>query len=867
MLIDQVRGFLKARFGRLSEEEARRRLALKYAAFKRLVDANTAALELMADMQAKATGEYLFDRAYVDDAFARLSGLTSSVVKDLQELSDGRHKALSAAMEQVAEAARRTAGEPPRQHGGPAVMSLASVRGAPLELVGGKVQRLCEIMTEVGLPVPDGFCVTTAACGAYLEQTGLLGAIGEHIAQISLKDKEELNGASRAIKARIMGASWPGAVARAILEAYDALERRVGGGAGQALRVSVRSSAVGEDGDFSFAGQFDTVLNVNRESLLRTCQEVLASQFGPRALVYFKARGVGAGVLPMAIGVIAMLDARASGVLYTRDPQEPESDDLVVAGLWGLGSLAVDGSVNPDVFTLSRDPEPALREAKVSAKSRMLLCRETTGLIEVEVPGWMRDQPCLSKDQVALLGAYGKRLEEHYSKPQDVEWAVDAKDDLYVLQSRPLRISSPQVQPGQDVMALRQGLSPLLQGGVVACRGCAAGLVYVLASEEDVHLVPPGAVVVAKSASPKLAEAVDRAVAIVTDVGSAASHLATVAREFRIPSIFGTGSATALLKPGMMVTVDGDLGNVYEGRASALLPSGDKSKAALEQTPLLKRFSASLTHVTPLNLTDPRSPGFKASRCKTLHDILRFAHEMAVEEMFLAGSLASEGTRHALRLKSSLPVDFFFIDLGGGLSALPEGSELTPEAFICRPLIPLWRGMIQAPWRTDAAAGAGEMASVFASTLTARDAMEQAATPNFVIVSEAYLNLSFRLGYHFSRVDAYLSSRPEDNYASFLFHGGAANLAGRTRRVRFVAGALEAAGFQVHRREDALFARTGHAHPGEMDSRLEDLGRLLVITRQADTLFGDEAEVDKALAAYRAGDFSLGLWQEGEEIP
>jgi len=373
--------------------------------------------------------------------------------------------------------------------------------------------------------------------------------------------------------------------------------------------------------------------------------------------------------------------------------------------------------------------------------------------------------------------------------------------------------------------------------------------------------------VVAKSASPKLAEALDRAVAIVTEAGSAASHLATVAREFWIPSIFGVPSATTLLKPGMVVTVDADLGNIYEGRADALLDGVATRQVLAEQTPLLKRFRASLAHITPLNLTDPRSPGFKASRCKTLHDILRFAHEMAVEEMFQAGSLASRGTRNALRLKSSLPVDFFFIDLGGGLGTLPGGGEVTPEAFACRPLLPLWRGMVQAPWRTDAAANAGEMASVLANTLTARDALEQAASPNFVIVSEAYLNLSFRLGYHFSRVDAYLCDRAEDNYASFLFHGGAANLAGKARRVRFLAGALEAAGFQVHYREDALFARTGHASSDEMERRLEDLGRLLVITRQADTLFGDDAEVDRALAAYRAGDFSLGLGLEGEAAP
>ncbi len=860
MGMERFLGYLKTKLGGLSEEEARARLLAKYGAFRRLVDANTEALEVMADMQAKATGEYLFDRAYVDGAFARLEDLSSIVVQNIQDLSGGRHKALQGALDKVTSAARQEAGQEPSHHHGPSVLPLAAVKDAPLDLVGGKIRRLSEIMKDARLPVPDGFCITTPACEAYMRQKGLLETISEDVARMSLKDKEELNRTSEAVKAKVLAARWPEDLARAILDAHAALEERAGPG----LRVSVRSSAVGEDGEFSFAGQFDTVLNVSRESLLTKCQEVLASQFGPRALVYLKARGASAGVLPMAVGVIAMVDARASGVMYTRDPQEPRKNVLVVAGLWGLGSLTVDGSVNPDVFTLSRGPEPALQDAKVSVKERMLLCGEAPGLVNVDVPGWMRDQPCLSKDQLALLGTYGMRLEKHFGRPQDVEWALGSQDNLFILQSRPLRLSAPS-KPARNVMALRQGLVSLVGGGVVACRGIAAGPVFLLASEEDVHRVPAGAVLVAKTSSPKLAEAVDRVAAIVTEAGSAASHLATVAREFGIPSIFGAPEATDLLKAGTTVTVDADLGSVYEGRAEALLASAREDKAGAEQPPLLKRFRESLTHVTPLNLTDPRSPDFRASRCKTIHDILRFAHEEAVQEMFLAGSLASKGTRNALKLRSTLPVDFFFIDLGGGLKATSEDRAVTPEAFACRPLIPLWEGMTQVPWRTEAAAGARDMASLFANTMTARDALEQAASPNYVIVSEAYLNLSFRLGYHFSRVDAYLSDRPEDNYASFLFHGGAADLAGKTRRVRFLEGALGAAGFQVHSREDALFARTGHVPPREMALRLRALGRLLVMTRQADTLFGDDAQVNRALAAYEAGDVSLGLEPREEE--
>ena len=850
--------FLKARFGGISEQEAKGRLAAKYAAYRRLVDANTAALDLMADMQAKATGEYVFDRAYVDDSFAKLGQLSTSVVQNLRELSNGGHKALEGALDRVEREANPSSREGPPPHAGPMVVDLASAGGASLDLVGGKVHKLGEIMTDAGLPVPDGFCVTTAACLLYLQQGDLLPALSEEIKKISLRDKEELSRASRAIKDRVLLARWPEAPARAIMEAYSSLERRSGAN----VRVSVRSSAVGEDGEFSFAGQFDSALNVGREDLLQACQRVLASLFSPRALVYLRARGLGAEVLPMAIGVIVMVDARASGVLYTRDPQNPGMDAMTVAGLWGLGVLTVDGSSTPDVFTLSGRPDPVVREANVSTKDRMLLCGEGPGVVEVDVPKWMKDQPCLTKDQLAELGAFGHRLERHFGKPQDVEWALDPRDNLYVLQSRPLRLPAP-AEPPENAMALRKSLKVLLHQGVVACRGIAAGPVSLIESDEDVHLIPYGAVLVAGAASPKLAEAVDRIVALVTDQGSAASHLATVAREFNIPAILSTRSATSVLKPGMIVTVDGDMGSVYEGRAESLLAGARRGSSEGEATPLLRKFRASLAHVTPLNLTDPRSPGFRASKCKTVHDILRFAHEEAVREMFRAGSLASKGTKYALRLESPLPVDFFFIDLGGGLKAERSSRLVTPADFLCRPLVPLWQGMVQVPWRTDAAAGARAMASVFSSTLTAGDAMRNAAEPNLVIVSDAYLNLAFRLGYHFSRVDAYIGDRPEENYASFLFQGGAADARGKSRRVRFVAAALERSGFRVHVREDALFSRTDQQSPDEMALRLAVLGRLMVVTRQADTLFEDDAAVARALDAFEAGDFSLGLgWQE-----
>ena len=388
----------------------------------------------------------------------------------------------------------------------------------------------------------------------------------------------------------------------------------------------------------------------------------------------------------------------------------------------------------------------------------------------------------------------------------------------------PLRLSAPALD-GPEVVAARRGLVPLLREGVVASRGCASGPVYVLSSEGKIGEVPQGAVLVARNASPLLGESVDRVCAIVTDVGSASSHLATIAREFKIPALFGTKRATAELLPGTVVTVDGEMGNVYPGRVEILLESSRRAhRGDLLSTPLLKRFSLALSHIAPLNLTDPRSRDFRPSGCKTLHDVLRYCHETAVQELFLAGDRVSKGTRGALKLVSPLPVDFYFIDLGGGLEAGGDAHTVRPEQFRCAPLIPLFNGMIQAPWSTEAAAPAGSLASLMTTAMVSGQTTRAMADPNFVIVSPSYVNLSCRLGYHFSRVDASLGDDPDDNYASFLFHGGAADAGGKVRRVEFIAEVLNSFRFNVTSRGDALFARTERNAREELSQMLEVVG-------------------------------------------
>ena len=651
----------------------------------------------------------------------------------------------------------------------------------------------------------------------------------------------------------MIAAAWPPATAEAILDAFERLRARVGA---SRLLVSVRSSAVGEDGEFSFAGQYTSILNVDRDHLLEACKQVVASQFGPRAVIYYKARGLDAPRLPMAIGVVEMVDARASGVLYTRSPTAPAADAMILTGAWGLGPFTVEGVVTPDVFTVSRSGPHEVIEARVARKDRMLLCQEGAGVVAVPVPGWMRSEPCVTREQVAALAAAGLRLEDQFEAPQDVEWAVDAAERVLVLQSRRLTVEA---APGRspDAVAARKSLA-VLASGAIASPGVAAGPVVAVRTEDDRRAVPAGAVVVAHLASPDLAEVLDRAAAVVTEVGSVASHLATVAREFHVPALVTVPDALSRLPAGGIVTVDAEMGDVYPGRVDALLDAGTPRRAErdLLDAPLFRRLRGVTALLTPLNLVDPRARDFRPAGCRTLHDVLRYAHETGVQEMFLAGSTAA-GSRDALRLESAVPLDFFVIDLGGGLDVPPGAASVGPAAFRSRPLVELWRGIERAAWDMEPAVAAGGFGQLMMAALSSREAARP--QPNFVLVTGSYVNLTVRLGYHFSRVDAYLSEAAGDNYASLVFHGGAADASGRSRRLDFLSGVLSSRAWRVSRREDALFGRTEGLPPSDLAAELAVLGRLLVLTRQIDMLLADDDTVRRAVAAFAAGDDTLGL--------
>ena len=361
--------------------------------------------------------------------------------------------------------------------------------------------------------------------------------------------------------------------------------------------MAVRSSALQEDSFFSFAGQFESVLNVPREEVEARYKEVIASQFTPRALYYCHTSGYSYQELAMGVVVMEMVEARTAGVLYTDEPRGGAG--TIINAVCGLGSLAVGGVVEPDIY---RVEDEKIVARHVGEKTRMHVAAPEGGVMDVATP---EDQgSCLKEQQVLALRDLGNRVKGHFGLPQDIEWALDTQGRFYLLQARPLRVSR---KLKADYLPPQiKGAELLLENGIIASRGAAAGPVYVL-QDEAPDDIPQGAVLVVSRALPEYGVVVGRVAAMVSEGGSATSHLATVLREARIPALFGAKGAASRLHPGGVVTVDAYYGNIYAGRLEELLKAPRGGDDAVRQTRACKVLASVLKHITPLNLLDPRA--------------------------------------------------------------------------------------------------------------------------------------------------------------------------------------------------------------------------------------------------------------------
>ncbi len=470
------------------------------------------------------------------------------------------------------------------------------IRAEDVPEVGGKNASLGEMtrsLAGAGVRVPQGFATTAAAYRDFVAFNDLEPTLRASLAQLAT-GSQTLAQVGAELRKAFLAAELPPELREQIGTAYRELAQRCGctdDAEAGALDVAVRSSATAEDlPQASFAGQQETFLNVRGEAaLLDACRRCYASLFTDRAIAYRQENGFDHLEVALSIGVQRMVrsDRAGSGVLFTLDPETGFPDLVLINAAWGLGETVVQGTVNPDQYTVFKplleqpDVVPILSKERGSKEIKMVYRADDAapstgsarGTMTVPTGEAERRAFVLDDEQILTLARWGRRIEQHYGRPMDIEWALDETGELFIVQARPETVQSRRAPSALKTFRLEEPAAALqskcLLSGLAVGQAVATGPVQVLRSVSELAKFRDGSVLVTEVTDPDWVPVLKRAAGVVTDRGGRTSHAAIVSREFGIPAIVGTGEATRVLQDGQQVTlscIEGDQGHVYAGR-------------------------------------------------------------------------------------------------------------------------------------------------------------------------------------------------------------------------------------------------------------------------------------------------------------
>ena len=441
-----------------------------------------------------------------------------------------------------------------------------------IAIAGGKGASLAE-MYNAKFPIPPGLMITAQAYTYFMESNKLLEKIKDKLYGLDMEDTESLERISREVREMIANSEMPAELESEIDEAYEMLDTNKGWIAGatqtalEILRrskeppfVAVRSSATTEDlVDASFAGQQESFLNIKgKTELIRKVKECFASLFTARATYYREKKGFGQEKAQLAVVVQKMIDSDKSGVIFSKNPITME-DTIMIEAVWGLGEGIVSGRIKPDNYIVDGNLEDfKILDIKIADK-KVAIVRDSSGENKiVNLTSERANQQVLTPHEIKMYAIYAKQLEEHYKKPQDIEFAISG-NELYIVQSRPITTLGEKKES-------KELTGEVLLSGLGASPGVGSGIVKIIYSLEDLKKIKKGDILVTEMTNPDMVVAMQRAAGIITDEGGITSHAAIISREMGIPAVVGTDEATKKLKDGDEITVDGNSGRVFAGK-------------------------------------------------------------------------------------------------------------------------------------------------------------------------------------------------------------------------------------------------------------------------------------------------------------
>ena len=458
------------------------------------------------------------------------------------------------------------------------VVWLDDVSMSDVDKVGGKNASLGEMISGLssqGVRVPGGFATTAEAFESFLSHSNLKNKINDLLLSLDITNIKELSKTGTLIRKWIEEAPFPEDLHKDIVHNYQKLTEKYGA----SVTFAVRSSATAEDlPEASFAGQQETYLNISGiDDILVSIKKVFASLYNDRAISYRVHQGFEHEMVSLSAGIQQMVrsDIGASGVMFTLDTESGFNEVVFITSAYGLGETVVQGSVNPDEFyvhkTTLKSGKPAILSRTLGSKSIKMIyadAKSNSSVKTISVNQEERLKFSLNDTQIEQLAQYAMKIESHYGRAMDIEWALDGHDgELYIVQARPETVKSRQNSQQIERYKLIEASDILIEGRAIGQK-IGSGNIRIINDLSEMDLVKKGDVLVTDMTDPDWEPVMKLASAIITNRGGRTCHAAIIARELGVPAIVGTGGATEALKDTKVVTAscaEGDTGKVYQG--------------------------------------------------------------------------------------------------------------------------------------------------------------------------------------------------------------------------------------------------------------------------------------------------------------
>lgn len=804
----------------------------RYETLRSLLNKNGRALQILSDLEADLNHMHHYDRR-IKRPIQRLISEALLMAQELNLMTGESYADLYEVIFQLRTKTDKLFSNENHDMNLPFVLRLDDPADPDPALIGGKALGVWHLAKHFKEFVPPGFVVTTATYRQIIKDNHLDDRIRMLLNNLDVTENQaKFQSQTETIRRLIREATVSEEIEKSIKAQVAVFDKTFPDG-----MWAVRSSAVCEDGLYSFAGQFDSELQIKSENIVNAYLNVVASRFTDRAVKYRIHNNFREIETPMAVLFMPMVDPAAAGVIHTSNIKQSDSETMIISTVAGLANRMIKGWEEADTFLISKGDSPGINTIIKAG-------RELAGEVEAskEITG-DNSLDYISNNTILEIAKTAARAVEKFGYELDIEWAVDKNDNIKLLQARRLNTGNADSASTSKVSVSANTL-PIIENGITIFPGRAEGPLKFWGDNDDLSRVPEGSVLVVEHPRLELAPILPKIAALLVIEGNPVGHLATLVREFSVPSIFRLGQNVKVLSGKNTVSVNATRRRVYEGKRWPGIRERVLTRIAARESNQ-KKSGPLYDLILRLNLLDPDASSFKAKLCESVHDTLRFMHEMSVRSMFGFGDKHNRAwNKKSKKVITDLPIKFQLIDLD---KSVPETlNEVTPDNVGSLPFKALWRGIADTrlywPERWNKTM-MGVPSDFREAVLGGNRGPRRASDDNYAIIAKDYMNLNARFAYHYAMVDAMVASGTEHNHVHFRFRGGGASDENRERRARFLERTLRGSGFGVDRSGDLVTAWLRRYPQEDSEKALETLGRLIVCARELDVVLKNDAAI------------------------